>query len=177
MTTSLYDLSVASFLQGLEGVEGFLAKGLDWAQETGIDPETIVETRLHPDMLPFRFQIQQVVIHSAGAVDVLKSGLLNFNRDRTPYDYAALQGLVTEARLNLSALTREDVDVLAGGEVLIDTPGNRRLFTTDGFILSFSLPNFHFHAATAYDILRTAGVPVGKRDYMGPLRLKAKLEG
>ena len=37
-------------------------------------------------------------------------------------------------------------------------------------ILSFSLPNFHFHAVTAYDILRTRGVPLGKRDYEGRLR-------
>jgi hypothetical protein len=46
-------------------------------------------------------------------------------------------------------------------------------FTAEGFLLSFSLPNLHFHATTAYDILRTKGVPLGKRDYMGPLRLKA----
>ena len=41
-----------------------------------------------------------------------------------------------------------------------------------GFLQSFSLPNFYFHAATAYDILRSKGVPLGKRDFMGPLRLK-----
>jgi len=45
-------------------------------------------------------------------------------------------------------------------------------FTAENFILSFSLPNFHFHATTAYDILRTKGVPLGKRDYMGALRMK-----
>jgi hypothetical protein len=40
------------------------------------------------------------------------------------------------------------------------------------FLLSFSLPNFHFHAVTAYDILRTRGVPLGKRDYEGRLRTR-----
>ena len=40
------------------------------------------------------------------------------------------------------------------------------------FLLSFSQPNFYFHATTAYDILRARGVPLGKRDFMGPLRLK-----
>jgi hypothetical protein len=39
-------------------------------------------------------------------------------------------------------------------------------------VLSFSLPNFHFHATTAYDILRSRGVPIGKRDYMGRMRIK-----
>jgi hypothetical protein len=52
--------------------------------------------------------------------------------------------------------------------------GERKMpFVAEGFILSFSLPNFHFHAATAYDILRMKGVPIGKRDYMGQLRLKS----
>jgi hypothetical protein len=46
-------------------------------------------------------------------------------------------------------------------------------FTAQGFLLSFSLPNFFFHAATAYDILRSKGVALGKRDYLGALRLKA----
>ena len=40
-----------------------------------------------------------------------------------------------------------------------------------GFLLSFSLPNFHFHATTAYDILRMKGVQVGKRDYLGKMRV------
>jgi hypothetical protein len=49
--------------------------------------------------------------------------------------------------------------------------GPRRLaFTPETFILSFSLPNFRFRAVTAYNILRSRGVPLGKRDYEGWLR-------
>ena len=51
--------------------------------------------------------------------------------------------------------------------------GERQLpFTAVGFMSSFSLPNFYFHATTAYDILRSKGVPLGKRDYLGRMRLK-----
>jgi hypothetical protein len=45
-------------------------------------------------------------------------------------------------------------------------------FTAVGFLLSFSLPNFYFHSTTAYDILRSKGAPLGKRDFMGALRMK-----
>jgi hypothetical protein len=45
-------------------------------------------------------------------------------------------------------------------------------FTVENFLMSFSLPNFYFHATTAYDIFRHNGVPLGKRDFMGTLRLK-----
>jgi hypothetical protein len=34
-------------------------------------------------------------------------------------------------------------------------------------------PNFYFHAATAYDILRHKGAPLGKLDYMGKLKVKS----
>ncbi len=44
-------------------------------------------------------------------------------------------------------------------------------FTTTNFLLSFSLPNFYFHATTTYDILRMHGVPLGKFDYLGALRV------
>lgn len=45
-------------------------------------------------------------------------------------------------------------------------------FTVENFLMSFSIPNLHFHATTAYDILRSKGVPVGKRDYTGSMRIK-----
>jgi len=32
----------------------------------------------------------------------------------------------------------------------------------------FVLPNFYFHLTTAYAILRSCGVDLGKRDYVGP---------
>jgi hypothetical protein len=51
--------------------------------------------------------------------------------------------------------------------------GDRTLtFSAEGFLMSFSLPNFFFHATTAYDILRQKGAPLGKRDFMGKLTLK-----
>src|SRR4249919_911928 len=64
MAISLYDVSVTSFLQVLGGVSGFLERGLAHCQDNGVDPESIVETRLFEDMLPFRFQIISVAPHS-----------------------------------------------------------------------------------------------------------------
>jgi hypothetical protein len=39
-------------------------------------------------------------------------------------------------------------------------------FTGADFLMRFSLPNFYFHVVTAYGILRTQGVPLGKMDYL-----------
>ena len=172
MAISLYDLSVASYLQALDGVAGFLGRGLDHCRQTGADPEELVEARLFPDMHALRFQIVQLSRHSVGALDGVKKGLFTPSRDRPQLDYAGLQTSVADARAALQALDPAEINALEGGEVVFEAGDFKRLFTAEGFLLSFSLPNFYFHAATAYDILRSRGVPIGKRDFMGPLRLK-----
>lgn len=173
MAISLYDVTVASYLQALGGVSGFLDRGLAHCRDNNIDPEEIVETRLYGDMLPFRFQIVSVAHHSAGAIEGVKNGAFAPPSDTRPHDYAALQGVVTETRDKLAKLSREEVNALEGGDVLFQIRDFKMPFTAENFLMSFSLPNFYFHATTAYDILRSKGVPLGKRDFMGQMRMKA----
>ncbi len=172
MATSLYDLSVATSLQTLTAVSGFLAKGADFCRDNGLDANEIVETRLHGDMLPFRFQVLSVAHHSLGAIKGVEAGAFHPPGPAGEPDYAALQKVVTDTIAGLQALKADDVNALAGKDVVFELGTFKLPFTAENFILSFSLPNFHFHATTAYDILRSKGVPLGKRDYMGPLRLK-----
>jgi hypothetical protein len=172
MAFSLYDATVANYLQILGAVGGFLEKSLTHFREMCIDPAEIVETRLTPDMLPFRFQIVSVAHHSRGAMEAAKNGVFAPSSAKRDLDYAALQALVAEARNELSVLTPEAINALVGRDVTFKV-GDRALpFTTEGFLMSFSLPNFFFHATTAYDILRHKGAPLGKRDFMGKLKLK-----
>jgi hypothetical protein len=146
MAFSLYDATVANYLQILGAVGGFLEKSLTHFREKGIDPAEIVETRLAPDMLPLRFQIVSVAHHSRGAMEAAKNGVFAPSSGKPDLDYAALQALVTEARNELSALTPEAVNALVGRDVTFKL-GDRALpFTTEGFLMSFSLPNFFFHA-------------------------------
>jgi hypothetical protein len=171
MAFSLYDATVANYLQILGAVGGFLDKSLTHFRDKGIDPAEIVATRLAPDMAPLRFQIVSVAHHSRGAIEAAKTGVFSPSMGKPDLDYAALQGLVSEASKELSALTPEDVNALIGRDVTFKL-GERALpFTAEGFLMSFSLPNFFFHATTAYDILRHKGAPLGKRDFMGRLNL------
>jgi hypothetical protein len=168
----LYDFSVGSFLQTLAGVSGFLDRGLAHITDNNLDPNEIVETRLCGDMLPFRFQIISVAHHSLGAIEGAKKGVFNPPGEMPPYDYAGLQNLVAEARDGLQKVAPAEVNALVGRDVEFRFRDFKMPFTAEGFLMSFSLPNFYFHATTAYDILRSKGVPLGKRDFMGPLRLK-----
>jgi hypothetical protein len=172
MAISLYDLSVTNYLQTLGGMEGFLGRGLAHFQENKIDPNEIVETRLYPDMLPFRFQVLATAHHSIGAMQGVKAGLFAPPAQLPPLDYAGLQKAVTEAREALEQLAPADVNTLEGKDVTFQIRDTKIPFTAEGFVQSFSLPNFYFHATTAYDILRSKGVPLGKRDFLGRMRLK-----
>jgi uncharacterized protein len=173
MAFSLYDASVGNYLQILGAVGSFLDKSLAHFREKGIDPAEIVETRLAPDMLPFRFQIVSVAHHSRGAMEAAKNGVFVPPSGKPDLDFAALQALVTQARDELSALTPEAVNALVGRDVIFKMGERSMPFTAEGFLMSFSLPNFYFHATTSYDILRHKGAPLGKRDFMGRLKLKA----
>jgi len=173
MATSLYDLSVSTYLQILRSVSGILAKGAGHAGDAGLDLAAIVETRLHPDMLPFRFQVISVWHHSLGAIKGIQNGTFSPPPPMPERDYGGLQELVATATSGLDAVSREEIDALAGKPMKFEMKNVEIPFTTENFILSFSLPNFYFHATTAYDILRSSGVPLGKMDFLGNLRMGA----
>jgi len=173
MAFSLYDATVANYLQILGATEAVMTKSLEHFKVKGVDPGEIVDTRLCSDMLPFRFQVVSLAHHSRGAMAAAQNGVFVPPSGKPDLDYVALQGLVTEARTELAALTPETVNGLLGRDVVFKL-GERTLpFNAEGFLMSFSLPNFFFHATTAYDILRHKGAPIGKRDFMGRLKLKA----
>jgi len=75
----------------------------------------------------------------------------------------------------LNAFTPDEVNGWSGKEldlILEHISPRPTALTSETFLLSFLLPNFHFHAVTTYDILRTRGVPIGKRDYEGQLQTR-----
>ena len=173
MAISLYDISVPNYLQVLGSMSGVLGKGAKYAADNNIDLAGIVETRLRPDMLPFRFQVVSVWHHSLGAIKGIREGVFSPPPSLPDLDYAALQGLVKQAVEELQKVSREELDALEGKDMKFKMGSFELPFTTENFILSFSLPNFYFHATTTYDILRMAGVPLGKMDYLGQMRVRS----
>jgi len=176
MATSLYDLSVPTFLQTVSAVGGFLDRAATHCAETGTDPEDFARVRLVDDMAPFHFQIECVAHHSVWALLAVKNGVFDPPALVPPgtIPFAGLREMIAQAEAALKAFTPEEVNSWSGKDLdlQIGPPDqSRRLaFTPETFLLSFSLPNFYFHAVTAYNILRTRGVPLGKRDYEGVLR-------
>jgi hypothetical protein len=172
MAITLYDATVLGFIQSLSGACTFLERGYNHFADNGVDLHEIVETRLFADMLPLRFQVHNIAHHSAGAVKGAKQGIFSPSAGNPEADYRTLQAEVAAALETLKAISPEEINALEGKDVTIQIGEMKLPFTAEDFLLSFSIPNLHFHATTAYDILRTKGVPLGKRDYMGMPRMK-----
>jgi hypothetical protein len=172
MSASLYDLSVQSFLQTMRAIGGFLGRAVAHCAETGADPDDFVNVRLFDDMAPFHFQIEAAWHHAVWGVEALKTGALTPPKLVGPVPFVQLQAMIAAGEKALEAFTRDEIDGCAGKALDLQIGPRRLAFTAETFILSFSLPNFHFHAVTAYDILRSRGVPIGKRDYEGQLRTR-----
>jgi hypothetical protein len=172
MATSLYDLSVATFLQTVKAVGGFLERAATHCAETGADPDDFVRARLFDDMAPFHFQIEATWHHAVWGLEAARTGVFAPPPLVGPVPFADLQAMIGKAETALETLTPEEVNSWAGRNLDLQIGPRRLAFTSETLILSFSLPNFYFHAVTAYDILRTRGVPLGKRDFEGRLRTR-----
>ncbi len=173
MAISFYDLSVPTFLQTLSAIGGFLDRAARHCAEISANPDDFVHARLFDDMAPFHFQIEAAWHHAVYGLQAAKTGVFAPPALVGPVPFADLQAMIGKAERSLQALTPEEVNGWAGRNLDLQIGPRRLAFTSETLILSFSLPNFHFHAVTAYDILRSRGAPLGKRDYEGRLRTRA----
>jgi hypothetical protein len=172
MAISLYDVSVGGYLQTLGAITDVLTKGKAHYEEIGADPNELVGVRLFPDMLPLAFQIWSVKHHSLGAIEGCKAGTFGPPPSMPQLDYEGLRQVLSETGQALAAVDPAEVNALEGRDMTFQIGDFKLPFVVEDFVMSFSIPNFHFHATTAYDILRTRGVKLGKRDYMGLMRIK-----
>ncbi len=185
MATTLYDLSVPTFLQTTRAVGSVLDRAVRHCAEIGADPDDFVSARLYPDMAPFHFQIEALTHHAVWGLEAVKTGVFAPPPLVGAMPFADLRAMVGRAVTALEALTPDEVNSWSGKNLDIElfrpldeanastsrwVPRTLAL-TSETFLLSYSLPNFYFHSVTAYNILRTRGVPIGKGDYEGQLRI------
>jgi hypothetical protein len=172
MPISLYDAFVPSTRQVLKSVDALVDKAAAWCAESGESEASVVDGRLHETMLPFSFQIKSVAQHSLGAIEGVRAGIFDAVAGEMPTSFAGMKALLARSDAGLAAVTVDEMEALIGRDMVFDLRGMKIPFTAENFLLSFSQPNFYFHATTAYDILRARGVSLGKRDFLGHMRMK-----
>lgn len=173
MSISLHAAVVPNWLQILHAMRRMLEKAESWASTEGIDEGDLFKTRLIEDMLPLGYQVKSCWTHSKLALDGVRSGTFSPDMSPPPATFSACEALLDEAIAACDAIDEAELEKLADNDLVFTIGDKLRLdFTVQDFLLSFTTPNFFFHSATAYDILRMKGLPVGKQDFLGRLRLK-----
>ena len=173
MPLTLHAAFVPSALQMIGTTRDLVGKAESWCGEQGCDAADLIGARVHPDMLPFAYQVKSVAVHTAGAIEGLRAGVFSPDVSDPPSDFAGLRRSLDDAQAKLEDTTVDELESRMGAPMRFAFRDFAIDFTAEDFLLSFSQPNFYFHATTAYDILRMKGVPLGKRDFMGKLRIKS----
>ena len=171
MTISLSNISVKTYLQLLPAASNIMQKAKAHFEEEGTNLQEIVDMRLYEDMATFSFQVFSIAHHSLGAINALKDGEFGPPNMPSGLDFESLHNMIKDAEAQLLEVSCDDIDKLLDGQVIFKMGDIRWPFTNEDFILSFSLPNFYFHLTTMYDMLRVKGLPIGKMDFVGQMRL------
>jgi uncharacterized protein len=172
MSISLHDATVATWLQILTAARKTVEKAQAHCAERGIDEAELLDAKLAPDMFPLAFQIKGMSRHSQFALEGVREGTFSPSRDPLPMRFDEHLAQIDETLAYLRGVTPDQVDALIGQDMAFVAGPNRIEFTAENFLLTFSMPNFFFHATTTYALLRQAGLPIGKLDFIGQRRTK-----
>lgn len=166
MTISLHQVSVPVYLRILRQLVDTIDKAAAHAEAGKIDPAALLDARLFPDMWSFKRQVQAATNHGFRGIARL-AGLPIPEITDACDSFADLRQRVTETVAFIEGVDPAAVD--AGATREITFPMGSRQATLSGldYFLTFSEPNFYFHATTAYAILRANGVPLVKDDFVG----------
>jgi hypothetical protein len=165
MPISMYQASVPAFRQTLGALDAILAKAAVFAEERRIDEAVLLGWRLAPDMFALARQVQIATDHAKGCC----ARLAGAEVPKWPDDETTFAALRARIARTLDFVQSFAPDAIDGSEerAIALTAGTRELrFTGQQYLVGFALPNFYFHATTAYAILRHCGLPLGKRDFL-----------
>lgn len=164
----MYSMSVPVFAKTLGNLSAILDKAAAHAEAKKIDPSVLLASRLYPDMFPLTKQVQV-------ACDFAKGTVARLAGEEPPkYDdnETTIEALKARIARTVDYVQGFQAARFAGAEerdVQMKIRDQTLSFKGLPYLAHMALPNFFFHATTAYDILRHNGVELGKRDFIGAI--------
>jgi uncharacterized protein len=166
MSFGMYQASIPAFVKMLNTLSTILDKAEAYAAERKIDPDVLLNWRLAPDMFPLTKQIQLTCDFAKGSAARLAGKEVPKYADEEK-TFAELKARIAKTLKFVQSAAPKDIDGSETRDVTLTVGGQEIRFKGEAYLVHFVLPNFYFHAATAYDIVRNFGVEVGKRDFLG----------
>ena len=164
----MFGAAVPPGLQMLDALHAMMAKADAHCAAHKIEPAVLLGCRLFPDMFALARQVQVAADFAKGGCARL-AGVPAPVFEDTEATFPELQARLDRTAAFIRTLTPDQIDGSEGREINIKVAGRPMRFEGLPYLLHFVLPNLHFHATTAFNILRHNGVAVGKRDFMGPV--------
>ena len=168
MKLSMHQASAVRFTATLRNLSAILDKAEAHAAARKIDPAALTAFRLYPDMFPLTRQVQIACDTAKGAVARL-AGLEIPTHEDTEQSFAELKARIAKALDFIASVNAEKLEGADEREVTLRQRGQEVRMSGLQYLLAHAQPNFYFHVATAYNILRHNGVEIGKRDFLGAL--------
>jgi hypothetical protein len=166
MPLSIYQTSVPVFSRALNNLSAIVGKAAAHAEARKIDPSVFINARIAPDMFPFSRQVQSASDSAKGCAARLAGVDIPSYAD-TETTFAELQARIAKTVAFLQSVNVAQFDGSEDRTIVLKLRGREVTFSGQNYLLNFALPNFFFHAVTAYDILRHNGVEIGKQDFLG----------
>ena len=163
---SMSQISLPVFVKHLNGLAGCMKKAQALYAEKKFDESSLLSYRFYPDMFSFTRQVQAATDHARNCAALL-AGTEAPKYEMNEKSLADLVARVEKSVAWLKTIKPEQIDGSEEKAVTIKMPDRELNFKGQELLFNRSLPNFYFHATTAYDILRHNGVELGKRDFMG----------
>jgi hypothetical protein len=165
-----YKLFYKTANRGLNTLIHLLTKAKDFASEKGLSEEEVLSWRLAPDMFDFKRQVQVFTGGIVGGVYRL-AGLEKPSMPDTETSIEELMVRVGVARNHLAKINPNDVTGMEERKISLPWMGGK-YFEAETFLDEFLFMNNLFHLTTAYNILRSNGVQIGKMDFLGQIEMK-----
>ncbi len=137
------------------------------AQKKGFDPNLFLGFRLAPDQFAFARQVQ-VACDTAKAAAGRLTGTEPPKHADTEQTIDELRARVASVVTFLDGFSAKDFEG-AAKRVVTQPRWEGKVMSGADYFMEHAVPNFFFHAAHAFAILRHNGVEIGKRNYLGPL--------
>lgn len=164
----MYSMSVPVFAKTLGNLSAILDKAAAHAEAKKIDPTVLLASRLYPDMFPLTKQVQVACDFAKGTVARL-AGEEPPKYDDTETTFEALKARIARTVDYVQGFQAARFAGAEERDVQMKIRDQTLSFKGLPYLAHVALPNFFFHATTAYDILRHNGVELGKRDFIGAI--------
>src|SRR5271170_1038445 len=169
MTLTLYTATVPTCTRALNNLAAILEKGAASAEARKIAPAVLLNTRLYPDMFPLATQIHIANdIAQGGAARLAGAEVPVFEaKERTLAEWIATTTDTNATIAYLESLKPAQFEGSEDKAITSQTRTSTKNMQGTPYLFNHVLPNVFFHVTTTYDILRQAGVELGKLDYLG----------